>query len=465
MGVIIDAAFFVGATAATVVFAVYLLRYSFSFDLLHLLVLVPFWVIVAYLLLPRIHKLLTSIYVPAYFFGRARTSDGLLGDPINLAVDGTARQIHAAMTRAGWHVADDVTVKSSVGIIRSAVLKASYPNAPVSPLMVFGRKQCLSYQQEVDGNASQRHHVRFWRCPDGWFLPGGARVGWLGGGTYDKSVGLSLFTLQVTHKIDENIDIERDHIVSCLEKANPEVTHHVIENFSTGYHSRNGGGDLIVTDGHLPVIDVTGVDPGQLTDDLPPQVLRAAAGYDVPEQVRIAGHGGCASPDDDVDPEVLDNYLVEATRQVRPWTLVLGVVMAVATVLVEALGTWIFAAEAVKVLGEQGFVALVAGLLVLWGLVVWAAGHTFTGSVLSRISLMVLAVVSLGLSAVAGQFTQNVPTSPVAQVIPVVVPALNLVLLLALSGDAAREWSRIVTTRRYRNKKRPAKMRRVVDKL
>ena len=30
----------------------------------------------------------------------------------------------------------------------------------------------------------------------------------------------------------------------------------VIENFSTGYHSRNGGGDLIITDGNLPIIDV-----------------------------------------------------------------------------------------------------------------------------------------------------------------------------------------------------------------
>ena len=30
----------------------------------------------------------------------------------------------------------------------------------------------------------------------------------------------------------------------------------MIENFSTGYHCRNGGGDLIITDGNLPIIDV-----------------------------------------------------------------------------------------------------------------------------------------------------------------------------------------------------------------
>jgi hypothetical protein len=65
-----------------------------------------------------------------------------------------------------------------------------------------------------------------------------------------------LFTLQVTHKIEENTDVERDYIVETVSAASPEVEVEVIEDFSTGYHSRNGGGDLIITDGHLPIIDV-----------------------------------------------------------------------------------------------------------------------------------------------------------------------------------------------------------------
>ena len=30
----------------------------------------------------------------------------------------------------------------------------------------------------------------------------------------------------------------------------------VIEDFSTGYHARNGGGDSIRTDGDLPIVDL-----------------------------------------------------------------------------------------------------------------------------------------------------------------------------------------------------------------
>ena len=132
----------------------------------------------------------------------------------------------------------------------------SYPNAPVSPAFLFGRRQDFAYQQEVDGNPRRRHHVRFWRCPTGWLLPGGHRVDWLAAGTYDKSVGFSLFTFQFTHKIDENIDIERDYIIESVKSNNKNVRVTILKDFSTGYHSRNGLGDAIRTDGDLPILEV-----------------------------------------------------------------------------------------------------------------------------------------------------------------------------------------------------------------
>jgi hypothetical protein len=230
-----------------------------------MLLLIVFWVLLTYLLLPRLHRIMTRLYVPGYFIGRARTSDGLLGDPVNLALRGREVQVHAAMTRAGWTRADDLSLRSGWQIFRSTLSRRSYHEAPVSPLHLFDRQQDFAYQQEVAGSPSKRHHVRFWRCPEGWMLPGGYAVDWLAGGTYDKSVGLSLFTLQVTHKIEENTDIERDYIVETVEAGSPEVAVDVIENFSTGYHSRNGGGDLIITDGDLPIIDVRPVEVSELT--------------------------------------------------------------------------------------------------------------------------------------------------------------------------------------------------------
>jgi hypothetical protein len=180
---------------------------------------------------------------------------------VNLAFQGTGDQIRASLEAAGWTEADPVTLGSSWRIITSTLTRRSYDEAPVSPLFLFGRQQDFAYQQEVDGNPAQRHHVRFWRCPDDWLLPGGRRVDWLAAGTFDTSVGLSLFTLQVTHRIDADTDVERDHIVSSICGADPRVTVDVIADFATGYHARNGGGDSIRTDGDLPIVDVRAVEP------------------------------------------------------------------------------------------------------------------------------------------------------------------------------------------------------------
>ena len=218
----------------------------------HVLLVVVLWGLVAYLALPRLHRVLTQLYLPNYFIGRARTSDGLLGDPVNLALRGDEAQVRTALARAGWTQADEVSLASSVRIVASTVQRRSYPEAPVSPLHLFDRQQDFAHQQEVAGNPAARHHVRFWRCPAGWMLPGGYAVDWLAAGTYDRRVGISLMTFQVTHRIADDIDAERDHLVASLVGASPEAEVEVIRHFSTGYHSRNGGGDAIVTDGACP---------------------------------------------------------------------------------------------------------------------------------------------------------------------------------------------------------------------
>ncbi|RFA07845.1 hypothetical protein B7R54_00425 [Subtercola boreus] len=250
--------FFLGAVAAAWL-AYLLLSETFSRGFEYVWFLLVFWLLLAYLLLPRIHSMLTLIYVPDYFIGRARTHEGLLGDPVNLALFGSEAQLHTAMLAAGWHKADEVGFRSALRIVTSTIFRRSYSDAPVSPLYLFGNIQDFTYQQEVAGNPAKRHHVRFWKTPTGWLLPGGYSAEWMAAGTYDRNVGLSLFTLQVTHRIERETDIERDHIVTTLEQANPQGVFEVIRNFSTGYHAVNGGGDAITTDGDLPIIDLRAV--------------------------------------------------------------------------------------------------------------------------------------------------------------------------------------------------------------
>jgi len=243
-----DTLFFIFAGIAALVLTFMILANTVGHSFWGFPIAFIFWAVTAYLTLPRFHAIMTRIYVPDYFIGRTRTPDGLLGDPVNIGLIGTEEQIHQVMQDAGWTRADNVTLVSSWKIILSTITRRSYAEAPVSPLKIFGKTQAFAYQKEVDGNPEKRHHVRFWKTPDGWLLPGGHQVDWLAAGTYDSGVGFSFFTLQVTHRIDS------DYIVESIQYAHPETHVEILHDFSSGYHARNGGGDAIRTDGALPVI-------------------------------------------------------------------------------------------------------------------------------------------------------------------------------------------------------------------
>lgn len=255
---LLDTLFIVAGVVVSIWLALLYLFEGFSLTPVRLLYLVGFWLLLTYITLPRLHQLMTWIYLPDYFFGRTRTTEGVLSDPINLSFDGPERDLHVAMRRAGWVLAEERTLASAWSMVRSTLMGRSYPGAPVSDLYLMGRRHDFTYQQEVGGTTTKRHHVRFWRMPPDFVLPGGYRTDWLAAGTYDRAVGFSFFTLQITHRIDENIDMERDYVIDTLRFADPEIPVEVISEFSTAYHHRNGQGDRFRTDGHLPVIDAAG---------------------------------------------------------------------------------------------------------------------------------------------------------------------------------------------------------------
>lgn len=63
----LDQFFFIFAGLAAIWLAWLLLRESFQLGWWGILVFVLFWGMLAYLVLPRLHRMLTSIYVPDYF--------------------------------------------------------------------------------------------------------------------------------------------------------------------------------------------------------------------------------------------------------------------------------------------------------------------------------------------------------------------------------------------------------------
>jgi len=114
------------------------------------------------------------------------TAQGIPGDPINVALVGSQKDVLCAMREAGWYAADPVTWKSSIEISGSVVLDHPYPHAPVSPLYYAGRPEDLAFEKPVGTSADRRHHVRLWQVLDNGEE---GRPVWLGAATFDRGVG------------------------------------------------------------------------------------------------------------------------------------------------------------------------------------------------------------------------------------------------------------------------------------
>lgn len=190
--------------------------------------------VAAYLILPRVIrlglKILQRDHVPSYTI----TGDGLPGDPVNIALVGTLKQLRAAFAGIGWSEADRLGLASSWGMIRAFVLNSPYPTAPFSTLYLFGRGQDIGFQKAIDNSPRQRHHVRFWalsltRAQDTWGSAGfwlntdrppeSERVIWVGAGTRDTGLSLTRLSYQITHATDSDTNAERDYIIAELTKA------------------------------------------------------------------------------------------------------------------------------------------------------------------------------------------------------------------------------------------------------
>ena len=127
----------------------------------------------------------------------------------------------------------------------------------MSALLLFGRRQDLAFEKEVGTNAQQRNHVRFWRTE---LQSADGQPVWIGAATFDRGVGLSHTTGQITHHIAPDIDAERDALMHDLAVAGQLTAAYDVTGIGPTLDGRNGGGDRYFTDGELTVGVLAGDD-------------------------------------------------------------------------------------------------------------------------------------------------------------------------------------------------------------
>ena len=177
-------------------------------------------------------------------------------DLMNVVLVGTRPEVMAAFVTSGWAMADRRTLLSSSHMFQAFSIKTDYAAAPVSQLLYHGAPPDLVFEKSFD-TITQRHHIRLWKA--GAF--NGQDV-WLAAATHDTGIAFKVASFAFTHKIDRNIDLERDKVATDLTFAGCAGAPRLFdgESFSTIYRDARPHPELL-----LPVSETSadGVPPKQ----------------------------------------------------------------------------------------------------------------------------------------------------------------------------------------------------------
>jgi hypothetical protein len=174
-----------------------------------------------------------------------------LGDMVNFVIVGSEQQVQSAFEAAGWRLADKSVEEAVMNVVLVTYQKKDYLQMPMSTLYLFNRAQDFGYEQaEAYSVVASRHHFRLWKAPFTW----NGQLVWVGAGTHDIGFEKDQRNGKVTHKIDPNVDGEREYISETLGRKEKIKSMNYHSPPNPIYEARNATGAPYFSDGRLLVI-------------------------------------------------------------------------------------------------------------------------------------------------------------------------------------------------------------------
>jgi|SRR5579871_111613 len=175
------------------------------------------------------------------------------GDMVNFAMVGTQEQVVAAFKAAGWVTVDKSVQDAIVSGLMATLNKEAYTAMPMSTLYLFGRPQDMSYARaDPLMVAAERHHLRVWKTDK---VIGGRPV-WVGSSTHDIGFEKDQRNGKVTHKIDPEIDKERDYLLQSFDAAGVFSSAAYVSPDNPMLEARTATGGSFHSDGRIVVMDL-----------------------------------------------------------------------------------------------------------------------------------------------------------------------------------------------------------------
>lgn len=190
--------------------------------------------------------------VTAFLPPRVLDGQGRAGDMINLLFIANADDLQRVFALAGWVKVD----KLNLSIISRLLWQRNhYAKLPMATFYVFGRAQDYSYAlPDPAAIVTRRHHLRIWKTD---YQIYGSPL-WAVSATYDVAIEILLRKLRIIHRIDPNVDAERDFIARNLMATHMVSQVEYLSSAFPVFQAHTASGEAYHSDSRLLLLDFSG---------------------------------------------------------------------------------------------------------------------------------------------------------------------------------------------------------------
>ncbi len=147
----------------------------------------------------------------------------------------------SSFEKAGWQLADSLNYTTTMELAKSAILNKEYKTAPMTPSFWNKQVHTFGFEKSTETDSvRQRHHARFWKT--NFKTQSGENIYV---GTASLDVSIKWF---ITHKINPDIDTEREILFTDLQKIGAIKNYEKIK-LVDPILGQNFSGDQFFTDG------------------------------------------------------------------------------------------------------------------------------------------------------------------------------------------------------------------------
>ncbi len=185
-----------------------------------------------------------------YLPPRVINGDGREGDMLNLVFVAQPEDLQQMFARAGWIKTDEW---KPIFVWHLLQHRNHDAQLPMARLYLFGRVQDYSYAlPDPHAIVTRRHHLRIWKTD---FAVDGTPI-WVGAASHDVAIVIGRRGHLINHRIDPNVDAERDFVGSNLAESLSVDRQEYLSSDNPVSQAQTSSGDSYHSDGRLLLLDV-----------------------------------------------------------------------------------------------------------------------------------------------------------------------------------------------------------------